>query len=90
MYTPKIDNVMDVYLWHYRLSHLDKNRINRLAWEKNLDINDCESLIACESCLLGKMTKSPFNEKGEGADKVLGLIYSDVCGPVNLSTRGRY
>ena len=52
-------------------------------------INDCESLIACESCLLEKMTKSPFNGKGEGSDKVLSLIYSDVCGPVNLSAKGR-
>ena len=87
MYTPKLDNVMKVYLW---LSYLDKNRINGLAWEENLDINDCESLIACESCLLEKITKSPFNGKGEGADKVLSLIYSDVCGSVNLSARGRY
>ena len=53
-------------------------------------INDCKSLIACESYLLGKMTKSLFNGKGEGADKVLSLIYSDVCGPVNLSARERY
>ena len=78
MYTPKLDNVMDVYLW---LSHLDKNKINGLAWEENLDINDWESLIACEFCLFGKITKSPFNEKDEGADKVLSLIHSDVCGP---------
>ena len=53
-------------------------------------INDCESLIASESCLLRKMTKSPFNEKGEGAEKVLSLIHSDVCGSMNLSARGRY
>ena len=78
---------MEVYLW---LSHLDKNRINRLAWKKNLDINDCESLIACEPYLLGKITKSPFNGKGEEADKALSLIHSDVCGPVNLSARERY
>ena len=57
---------------------------------ENLDINDCESLIACESYLLGKMTKSHFNRKGEGADKVLNLIHSDVCRPVNLSARERY
>ena len=45
---------------------------------------------ACESCLLGKMTKSSFIEKGEGADKVLSLIHSDVCGPMNLSAKERY
>ena len=81
---------MDVYVWHYKLSHIDKNRINGLAWEENLDINDCELLIAYESYLLGKMTKSPFTEKGEGTDKVLSLIHSDVCGLMNLSAKERY
>ena len=28
---PKIDKVNDIYLWHCRLGHINKNRINRLA-----------------------------------------------------------
>ena len=36
------------------------------------------------------MTKSSFTEKGEGADKVLSLIHSDVCGPMNSSSKGGY
>ena len=36
------------------------------------------------------MTKSPFTEKGERASEVLGLIHSDVCGPMNISAKGRY
>ena len=36
------------------------------------------------------MTKSPLNEKGEWASEVLGLIHSNVCGPMNISTRGGY
>ena len=31
------------------------------------------------------MTKSPFTEKGEQASECLGLVYSDVCGPMNVS-----
>ena len=34
MYTPnkypKLDNITDAYLWHYRLGHINKNRTNRL------------------------------------------------------------
>ena len=36
------------------------------------------------------MTKSPFTENGEWASEVLGLIHTDVCGPMNISTRDGY
>ena len=69
MYTsnkyPKVDNISDAYLWHYRLGYVNKNRMDRLTKEGILNINDYESLSICESCLLGKMIKSPFKEKGE-------------------------
>ena len=55
-----------------------------------LDLGDCESLPTCKSCLLGKMTKSPFTGKGERATELLGLIHSDVYGPMNTSARGGY
>ncbi|KAK8512047.1 hypothetical protein V6N12_018528 [Hibiscus sabdariffa] len=37
-----------------------------------------------------KMTKAPFNGKGERASDLLGLIHSDVCGPMNTQTRGGF
>ena len=36
------------------------------------------------------MTKSLFTRKDERASEVLDLIYSDVCGPMNMSARGGY
>ena len=41
---PKIDDVMDAYLWHCRLGYINKNRMNRLAQEEILDKDDYESL----------------------------------------------
>ena len=41
----------------------------------------------CESCLTGKMTKSPFKKKGERSNGLLELIHSDVCGPMSISAR---
>ena len=70
---PRIDNVSDSYLWHYRLGHINENRMNRLIWKKFFQDNDCESLPTCESYLLGKMTKPSFIEKDERASDVLGL-----------------
>ena len=61
-----------------------------LTKEKIFDINDCESLSICESCLLEKMIKSSFTEKDEWASDVLGLIHSDIHGSMNIDVRGGY
>ena len=94
MYTsnkhPRIDYVIDAYLCHYRLSHINKNRINRLTKEKILDINHCESLLTCNFCLFGKMTKSSFTGKDERANDVLSLVHIDVCEPINIGARRGY
>ena len=87
---PRIDNVSEVNLWYCRLGHINKNRINRLAQEGILEVGDCESLPTCEFCLLDKMIKSPFTGKGERAIELLGLIHTDVCGPISISARGGY
>ena len=75
-------------LW--MLGHNNKNRINKWAQEDILNINDCELLSICKSCLLGKMTKSPFTEKDEWVNDVLGLTYSDVYRSMSISARGGY
>ena len=80
---PRLDSISDIYLWHYRLGHVNKNRINRLTQEEIFEVSDCESLPTCESCLLSKMTKSLFTGKGERATELLGLVHTDVCGPMS-------
>ena len=87
---PRISDVSYVYLWHCRLGHINKNRINRLAQEEILKVSDCESLPTYESCLLGKITKSPFTEKDERATKLLSLVHSNICGSMSSSARGGY
>ena len=82
--------MLDIYLWHYRLVHINKNKINRLTQEEIFEVSDYESLPICESCLLGKMIKSPFTGKGERATELLGLVHTDVCGPMSTSARGGY
>jgi len=58
--------------------------------EGYLDKYDFESYPTCESCLKGKMTKSPFTGSGERASELLGLIHTDVCGPMKIQARGGY
>ena len=85
---PKINNVIDIYLWHHRLGHINKNMINMLTKKEILQVNDCESLTTYESCLLGKMIKSPFTEKDERAKELLNLVRTDVCGPMSTYAKG--
>ena len=81
---------MDAYLWHCKLGHMNKNRMNRLNKKKIFEVNDYELLSICESYLLRKMTKSSFTEKDEWASDVLSLLHTDVCGPINMNVKGRY
>ena len=55
-----------------------------------LESLDYESVDACEPCLMGKMTKTPFFGTMERATDLLEIIHTDVCGPMNIEARGRY
>src|SRR3954465_4036915 len=55
-----------------------------------LESLDIGSLDTCESCLMGKMTRTPFNDVVERAVDLLGIIHTDVCGPMSSSTRNGY
>ena len=87
---PRINDVTNAYLWHCRLDYINKNRMNRLAQEEILDKDNYESSPTCESCLLEKMMKSSFFEKDERASDMLGLIHTDVHGPMSIYARGGY
>ena len=65
-------------------------RMKKLHDDGLLTSSDFGSFDTCESCLLGKMTKSPFAKSCERASKVFGLIHSDVCGPMSTTSRGGY
>ena len=49
-----------------------------------------ESFDACEPCLLGKMTKTPFSRTMERATDLLEIIHTDVCRPMSMKARGKY
>nr|GFA33149.1 retrotransposon protein, putative, Ty1-copia subclass [Tanacetum cinerariifolium] len=70
-----------------RLAHIGKTRIQKLHSEGLLENIDEESFDKCESCISGKMTKKPFNKNIERATDLLGLIHTDVCGPLRHVSR---
>ena len=58
----KVNNDSATYLWHCRLGHIGVKRMKKLHVDGFL-----ESLDACEPCLMGKMTKTPFSGTMERA-----------------------
>ena len=74
-------------MWHCRLGHIGIKRMEKLHKDGLLESLDFGSLDTCEPCLMGKMTRTPFNGIMERADDLLGIIHTDVCGPMNVPTR---
>nr|GEV81051.1 hypothetical protein [Tanacetum cinerariifolium] len=74
-------------LWHSHLGHVNKKHIAQLQKDGVLELFDFKSDDACESCLLGKMTKSPFTGLCEIGEGLLDLVHTDVCGPFRSATK---
>lgn len=51
-----------------------------------VDVNLTESLNFCESCVMSKQARLPFNRSRHRAKRPLELVHSDICGPVNVDT----
>ncbi|KAI3780416.1 hypothetical protein L2E82_10397 [Cichorium intybus] len=74
-------------LWHCCLGHINKKRIAQLQKDGVLESFDLKSYDVCESCLLGKVTKSPFKGSFERGEGLLDIIHTDVCGPFRTTTK---
>nr|GEV49014.1 retrotransposon protein, putative, Ty1-copia subclass [Tanacetum cinerariifolium] len=80
-------NLDSTYLWHCRLAHISKKRIEKLQQEGLLRSTDDESFDQCVSCLSGKMTRKSFPHRPERATDLFGIIRTDVCGPLRHVSR---
>ncbi|GJT30936.1 retrotransposon protein, putative, ty1-copia subclass [Tanacetum coccineum] len=80
-------NLDSSLLWHCRLGHISKKRIEKLQHDGLLNSIDVESLGKCVSCLSGKMARKPYSHQVERAKDLLGLIHTDVCGPFKIVSR---
>ena len=86
----KVNNDSATYLWHCSLGHIGVKRMKKLHTDGILESLDYESLDACEPCLMGKMTKTPFSGTMERATDLLEIIHTDVCGPMSVKAHDKY
>ncbi|GJR87438.1 retrotransposon protein, putative, ty1-copia subclass [Tanacetum coccineum] len=80
-------NLDSTLLWHYRLGHISKKRIEKLQHDGLLDSTEIKSFEKCVSCMSGSMARKPYSYQVERAKDLLGLIHTDVCGPFRTVSR---
>ena len=86
----KVNDDSATCMWHCHLGHIGVKCMKKLHVDGLLESLDYESLDACEPCLMGKMTKTPFSGTMERATDLLEIIHTDVCGPMSVEARGGY
>lgn len=80
----------DIKMWHEKLGHINVKQIKNMSENsvvKELKITDIgQSNFVCEACAYGKQCKFPFVLDVVGELQPGGLVYSDVCGPMSVSS----
>jgi hypothetical protein len=79
MKSARLNNLNLTFIWYYRLGHINEKHIEKLHKDGLLNSFDFESFDMCESCLHGKMIKTPFTGQSKRASDLLGhiLMYVD-------------
>lgn len=75
-------------LWHRRLGHLNRKSMQLLTnLTDGLDkINALSE--PCVSCIEGKQSRKPFYCSMRKTNKILELVHSDLCGPMETASIG--
>jgi hypothetical protein len=75
----------DSKLWHKRMGHLNYRSLRHLSSKKL--VRGIPKIVkpekSCEICMKGKQPRLPFvSEVAPRAKHALGVVHSDVCGPL--------
>nr|GFA63120.1 hypothetical protein [Tanacetum cinerariifolium] len=65
-------------LWHFRLGHISKKRIEKLQHDGLLDSSDLTTFEKYVSCMSGKMARKPYTHQVKRAKDLLRLIHTDL------------
>nr|GEY11987.1 hypothetical protein [Tanacetum cinerariifolium] len=70
-------NLDSALLWHCRLGHISKKRIEKLQRDGLLNSTDLMAFEKCVPCMSGNMASKPYIHQVERAKDLLGLIHTD-------------
>lgn len=80
----------DALLWHRRYGHIGFQSLMRLQNSvEGISIkNDDSKIKQCKICPMGKQHRKPFKTSTTKTTKVLELVHSDLCGPMENKSLG--
>jgi hypothetical protein len=79
--------------WHSRLGHANPQTVTALIREGRIQYpvmtNGQDTNEVCPSCAKGKMTRKPFKKGRTRTSTILGVVHSDLCGPMEVESLGK-
>ena len=79
MYKRKHDNETSSKLWHCRLGHISRGRMEHLIKDEILQELDFSDSEQCIDCIKGKYAKT-IKKGATRSTGVLEIIHTDICG----------
>lgn len=82
----------DALIWHRRLGHTNYRSMCKMrdGTVSGIKFKDNEIAIRnCETCALGKQTRSPFHRSKRETKNLLDLVHSDLMGPMETMSIGK-
>jgi transposase InsO family protein len=76
-------------LWHCRLGHISRGRIERLVKNEILPPLEFSDLEQCIECIKGKFVKS-IKKGAKRSARILEIIHTDICGPFPVKSVDGY
>lgn len=81
----------DLQMWHQRYGHLNFNDLKKMknkAMVSGMDLASTTSELDCEICAKCEIHVQPFKQSNNRAKEILGLVHSDICGPIKTESLG--
>jgi transposase InsO family protein len=72
-------------LWHCRLGHISRGRIERLVKNDILPQLEFSDLEQCRECIKGKYAKK-IKKNAKRSTGILQIIHTDICGPFPIKS----
>ena len=76
-------------LWHCRLGHISRGRIERLVKESILPHLEFSDLEQCIDCIKGKYVKK-IKKDAKRSTGILKIIHTNICGPFPVKSVDGY
>ena len=74
-------------LWHKRLGHISRERVERLIKNDILPSLDFEDMEICVDCIRGKLSKAK-NKGASRSSDLLEIVHIDISGPYSTTICG--